>query len=136
MILIDMKGEGVEIGTIEGHMIGIMAGVILITTEVGEMTAGGGVGPEKGEVQVEREMRARTGAVTKTGLGHGVMGRYQDRGQDHLVVGAKAEPIGKIIMMNTGVRDQMIDTETIIWMRETMQIPQWYEFVTLDTVHI
>lgn len=33
MILIDMKGEGVEIVTVEGHMIGIMDGVILITTE-------------------------------------------------------------------------------------------------------
>jgi hypothetical protein len=126
MILIDMKGEGVEIGIIEGHMIGIMAGVILITTEAREMTAGGGVGPEKEEVQVEREMRARTSAVTKTGLGHGVMERYQGRGRDHHVVGAKAEPIGKIIMMNISVRDQTIDTETIIRMRETMQILQWY----------
>lgn len=33
MILIGMKGEGVEIVTVEGHMIGIMDGVILITTE-------------------------------------------------------------------------------------------------------
>lgn len=126
MILIDMKGEGVEIVIIEGHMIGIMAGVILIMTEAGEMTAGVGVVPEKEKVQVEKDMKARTGAVTETGLGHGVVEREQDRDHGPLVVGAMVEAIGKIIMMSTGARDQMIDTETIFWMREAVTILQWY----------
>lgn len=95
------------------------------------MIAGGGVGPENEEVQVEKEMRVLIGAVTETSLGHLVVGRDQGRDHDHLVVGAMDEATEKIIMTSIGARDQVIDTETTIWMREAASILQWYYFYFL-----